>query len=390
MYAANSSGGGVIESKFFSDLGGSEKQIRSPSSSQKNSQDVKVHSDETDRHFVDVEVFRKRISELTPYRDKLVTSLPKTIQDKIYQLSDFFTAMYVTPFYAVAIDIIKESFGDQKFIQPDTVASFFYGCFTPTDYDGPMHCSAICAGNVVPPPGEGRTVCGSNVYHLMIDGEMVPRYIAGTKKAIIHVFQPSFRGLTLSQVEHLKSTEVDTLDINLITRDVKHQPLFKDLSINDVAILPSSANVQNSAPSKTASHRSVSQGVRGSTNSSPVSNSLPNSNSQEAKILQSSGSSGTFVENGEILAKTPNKRYSDSREEQGDKNNWGVVAAVIFIIVIIFVVILIAVLYKNHRPIDKPYGDNYSPTTKKSFASSASDVKSDAGPMNPADFWSGY
>lgn len=362
--------GGLLRSNPRSDSGnGVPKQIRSSSRSQTSSLDGELDNG-VDGKAISTSHMNEYISEFAKYRDVPINNLEKDVKNRLVNLGHIFSVMRSTDHYPRILELVKQHFGSSSTVQPGTVGHFFYGCFTATDYKGPVHCSANCAGNVVPPNGPGFETCGDNVFYLTSDGQLDLRIPSDSKKAIIHVLASNFRGLTRAQVGELRRRNIEVVDIDIVSTDSKHHTVSENVPVSEIEILEISANPlcpngncgqSGSHPSASASGQSQSDG-----RSASAGQSFGPAHSQSGQQQgHQHGSSG----------------------HHGQKTNYTWVGALIFIIIVIIIVLLIFAAFRNRRSLDKP---------EAVLEKSAADVDTTASAVvnesasAPAAFWGGY
>lgn len=274
--------------------------------------------------------FRKlkdQIAELAPHRNTLIKDLPAPLQEKISMIGKVFGLMYASSFYPNLVGSVRSHFGDVSEVKPGTVGGFFYGCFVPNGYSGPIHCSTECSGSIQPPNVQGWETCNDSVFVLTEQGILESRNMTDSKKAILHVMTPAFNGLTQSQIAEIRQRGIERMDINLVQANSNYVVISQDLSIHDVPVFVTPAQ----APQ------------------------FNNAQPPRARATPPQNNHGHGGRGG---------KHDDSDDDDDDhhdnntgSNFSGIIIGIIFLIVIVLVIVVAWRLFSNRRSPNEPeYG----------------------------------
>ena len=374
MYTSSPKGG-LLRSNNRSESGGTPRQIRSSSQSGQSSLEGELRNS-ADGKTISMTYMDEYIGDYAKYRDTQIDSLEPNIKQRLVVLGNIFATLRESTHYPRILELVKKHFGSSSTVQPGTVGNFFYGCFTPSNYNGPIHCSANCAGNVVPPDGPGYEACSDSVYYLKADGTLDPRIKTSSKKAIIHVLTPAFTGLSHAQVNELRQNGTEMVDIYLVSADFKHTTISENIPLSEIQ--------QNfSCPDgNCGKFRSLPPADSGSgANNRYSTGSLPNGKPVES-------ASGQGAQYNSHVYTSPGSSQTDSNGghqhghgQQQQQSNYAWVGAVIFIIIVIIIVLILFAAYGNRRRLDDP---------EPSLGESAGKVMETVDAVDSTAFWSGY
>lgn len=212
MYS--SSEGSIIHSDFYE--GGRSTPKRTGKISTSDSTTDGPIDSRKENLVLNLEVFTAQVKEFIPYKDVPISLLSQDLHKRLTILGNVLTTMQEKPEYPSLVEIVTSAFGNVTEVIPGSVGGFFYGCFVPNGYAGPSHCSAECAGNVVPPNVPGWEVCGHTVFLLTKSGNLEVRHRTESTHGIVHVVDGEFRGLSAAQIDQLKKMNIETVDIDVV------------------------------------------------------------------------------------------------------------------------------------------------------------------------------
>lgn len=362
MYTSGSQGG-LLRSNPRSGSGSLVKRENNNSQSPQNSISGELDNN-SDGKTISITHMDEYIGEYSKYRDTPVENLNKDAKNKLIALGNLLGVMRSTgSHYDKVLEIIKKHFGNPSTIKPETVGHFFFGCSAATDYKGPVHCSANCAGNVVPPQGPGFETCSDNVYYLNTNGQLDLRISSDSKKAIIHVLKNNYSGLTRAQIADLRRRNIEVVDINIVSSDFKHTVVSENIPLSEIDI---------QGESQTASCASADYSRSSSNDKSSSGGNFSQSNSGSRSNQRSASQS-------DYRGGHPgNPPHHDNNK---NPTNYTWVGALIFIIIVIVIVLLLFAVFRNRRSLDRP---------ESSSSQGLAGVNETSGVNDTSEFWSGY
>lgn len=362
MYTSGSQGG-LLRSNPRSGSGSPIKRENTNSQSPQNSISGELENS-SDGKTISISHMDEYIGEYSKFRDTPIDNLNKDAKNKLIALGNLLGVMRSTgSHYDKVLEIIKKHFGDSSTVKIGTVGHFFFGCFKSTDYKGPVHCSANCAGNVVPPQGPGFETCSDNVYYLNANGQLDLRISSDSKKAIVHVLKPSYTGLTRGQVADLRRRNIEVVDINIVSSDFKHTVVSENIPLSEI-------DIQEESQSASCASANYSQSVSNDKSSSGGKyNSVNSASHSEQRSASQPNYHGGHSD------------HQPHHDNNKNPTNYTWVGALIFIVIVIVIVLLLFAVFRNRRSLDRPE----SPTAQE-----ITGVKETPMVNETSEFWSGY
>lgn len=342
--------GFTVRSEFFSNTG---DDLNGHRSSRSRSGNIFTKGSDSstgsDRVVVNLQVLKNEISELKKYANVRVSELPTKISEKLSTIGKLAGLLRDTSSYDSIIKSVEEAFGNQT-VNPGTVASFFYGCFSPSNYDGILHCSATCAGNLPLPNIAGWQDCDKTVILLSKDGLDVRHAVDGDE-AIIHYIDDEYKGFSRQQIKELKDLGIKYVTVDLFadghyTLQCKSLPIDELPLISEVSYSTSfsktstaSANRENTIGSNASNpdknvgnHQSQGQGRQSNASGNPR-------KSKSSHYPDEHGFSSSFDDDTSISEGGANYSiHYRGGKNYGNEGGWGwIIAIIIIIIIVIFI-----------------------------------------------------
>ena len=115
--------------------------------------------------------------------------------------------------YEIFVEEVMSVFSDVQSSVPGTVGAYFVGCFKGNNFEGPIGCSAHCAGSMAPgSSAKGFAPCSDNVFFAE-NNELVPLYETDSDQAYIYFDAQSRSVFTPEMIEILKEKRIEKVII---------------------------------------------------------------------------------------------------------------------------------------------------------------------------------
>lgn len=190
--------------------------------------------------------FRVYLNNLRPYSDYLISSLPP---ERVNELSDIINTRKIlkgTKGYKLLLEEINKVFSDVEIVKPNTIGSYFRGCFVNDNFPGNKVCNPRCSPGFLPEGEEEE--CESLVIIYQKGKFIVSNEIAETDgSAYIYVDGKDFNGFKDSDIKALEDLEVKNVVLvyGSIDGTNNYKEITGSLSLNQLPLLNKNRNVYN-------------------------------------------------------------------------------------------------------------------------------------------------
>lgn len=192
--------------------------------------------------------FRNFLQNLRPYADYLISSLSS---ERVSELSDIISARKIlkgTKGYQLLLDEISKIFSDLEVVNPNTIGSYFRGCFINDNFPGNKVCNPRCSPGFLP-EGEDED-CDSLVIIYQKGKFIVSNEIAETNGgAYIYVDGKDFIGFKESDIKALE--ELGVKNVIMVYGSIDGTNNYKEITGNlTLDQLPINNKDKNITPEK--------------------------------------------------------------------------------------------------------------------------------------------
>ena len=349
----------IKSSRFSSDFSNKSSSQSTNNRSQSNSPKSTKSETET---FASSESLRINFKELKSecevlkkYSNYQIDNLPPHILKKIEAISHLATTSKARAIYKEFIEVINDVFGDEEMPKPRTVGAFFKGCFNGSNFDGPLGCSAECAGNISPPNIAGWECCKENVGTYRNGKLEICHRNPSSNSIIIHIIDRDYENLSKADLDLLTSLDIKSASINLYVNG-KYTLQTNSVSIDKLHSQLKSGTDSDSINKKNLKCPESESDSRSGSKSDSKSGSKSGSKSDSKSCPKSRTRSDST---------RSDSRSCDSRSGFESTSGFGYIIAIIVIVIIIIVLICLAVKYRS----GSSYNSGMASSTRTGFSS---------------------
>lgn len=192
--------------------------------------------------------FRNYLQNLRPYADYLISSLSP---ERVAELSDIISARKIlkdTKGYELLLKEIQNIFSDLEIVNPNTVGSYFRGCFIEDNFTGSKVCNPRCSPGFLPKGEEEE--CDSLVIIYQKGKFIVSNEISQTNgSAYIYVDSKDFYGFKDSDIKTLEGLKINNVVLvyGSIDGSNNYKEITGNLKLNQLPMLNKDKNIETNS-----------------------------------------------------------------------------------------------------------------------------------------------
>lgn len=220
----NNEGKDIIDSPYF-EIDPREKILTKNIEENKNELIIK-HGEEYFK--LNRILLNEKLNSLKEFSNYKLNTLPEEKEKIFEEIVSVLKILYKVPsIYEMVLREIKQIFNSETEIEPGTIKSFFIGCFSKDNFEGPLGCNPKCAASLPSPEGSYlNTDCEDQV--LIFENNSFSRLNnKNSNSAYIFIAEKGFKEFSKENINELKKAGIEKVQLIFPTKES-----YKNRTIN--------------------------------------------------------------------------------------------------------------------------------------------------------------